>query len=104
MLYIFLEIKIIKGMNSNFLFTHFTSHHYLAFGRIVLTGRSTNTTSDYPNTQRLHPIVGGQYQVQSDGGFLKKLSGTELQWSREKPCVAVVLWNDKRTKQPAQES
>ena len=47
MLYIFLAIKIIKGMNSNVLFTHFTSHHYLAFGGIVLTGRSANTTSDH---------------------------------------------------------
>ena len=45
----------------HFLFTQFTSHHYLAFGGIVLTGRSANTTSDHPDTQRLHPIVGGQY-------------------------------------------
>ena len=71
MLYIFLAIKIIKGMNSNVLFTHFTSHHYLAFGRIVLTGRSANTTSDHPNTQRLHPIVGVNIKCKVMGASLR---------------------------------
>ena len=34
---------------------------------------------------------GVQYQVQSDGGFLKKLNGTGLQWSREKPMKVMSL-------------
>ena len=71
MLYIFLAIKIIKGMNSNVLFTHFTSHHYLAFGGIVLTGRLANSTSDHPNTQRLHPIVGFNIRCKVMGASLR---------------------------------
>ena len=71
MLYIFLAIKIIKSMNSNVLFTHFTSHHYLAFGGIVLTGRSANTTSDHADTQRLHPIVGVNIRCKVMGASLR---------------------------------
>ena len=71
MLYIFLAIQIIKGMNSNVLFTHFTSHHYLAFGRVVLIGRSANTTSDHPDTQRLHPIVGVNIKCKVMGASLR---------------------------------
>ena len=71
MLYIFLAIKIIKGMNSNVLFTHSTSHHYLAFGGIVLTRRSANTTSDHPDTQRLHPIVGVNIRCKVMGASLR---------------------------------
>ena len=71
MLYIFLAIKIIKSMNSNVLFTHFTSHHYLAFGGIVLTGRLANSTSDHPDTQRLHPIVGFNIRCKVMGASLR---------------------------------
>jgi hypothetical protein len=47
----------------------------------------------------------GQHQVRRDGALLEPGSWTEvLQLSREKPCVAAVLWDDGRTKQPAQES
>ena len=55
----------------NFLFTHITSHHYLTFGRIVLTRRSANTTSDHPDTQRLHPIVGVNIRCKVMGASLR---------------------------------
>ena len=82
MLYIFLAIKIIKSMNSNVLFTHFTSHQYLAFGGIVLTGRSANTTSDHPDTQRLHPIVEVNIKCKVMGASLR--NSVELNFNEAK--------------------
>ena len=64
-------------MNSNVLFTYFTSHHYLAiqrintFGGIVFTGSSADTTSDHPDTQRLHPIVGVNIRCKVMGASLR---------------------------------